>query len=153
MSGKNREIEVMARGVFVCRGHLLACRTGKADMTYLPGGHVEFGESVRAALAREIREELGCRAIVGRFLGAVEHPYLQKGKPHCEINLVFAMRVRGLDPRRPARSAEGHLSFSWIPISSLGRSDLEPAVLRRLLPVWLRAGRGAGNWGSTFDSR
>jgi 8-oxo-dGTP pyrophosphatase MutT (NUDIX family) len=157
VSRKNREIEVMARGVFVCRGHLLVCRTGKADMTYLPGGHVEFGESVPVALVREVREELGCRARVTRFLGVVEHPYVQKGEPHCEINLVFEMRVNGLDPRRPVRSVEGHLSFSWIPLSRLGRSDLEPAVLRRLLPVWLRAGRSACTWGSTFlhmrDSR
>lgn len=35
----------------------------------LPGGKVEAGESPRAALAREIEEELGVRIAVGPWLG------------------------------------------------------------------------------------
>jgi 8-oxo-dGTP diphosphatase len=52
--------------VLVCRGRVLLCRRsarrrwcpGKWD---LPGGHVEPGETPRAALVRELREELGIR--------------------------------------------------------------------------------------------
>jgi 8-oxo-dGTP diphosphatase len=40
-----------------------------------PGGKVEPGEDDRAALARELREELGCQVAVGEHLAEVEHDY------------------------------------------------------------------------------
>ena len=78
------EIEIVARGVCVQGGRVLLCHTKGAKNTYLPGGHVDFGESAAASLKREIEEELGLKARVGRFLGAVEHIYYRKRKPQCE---------------------------------------------------------------------
>ena len=50
-------IEVIARGVCVAGGRVLLCRAKGGSSTYLPGGHVEFGETGREALVREMREE------------------------------------------------------------------------------------------------
>ena len=52
-------IETIARGVCVQNGKVLLCRAKGGATTYLPGGHIEFGEKGCAALAREVREELG----------------------------------------------------------------------------------------------
>ena len=143
-----REIEVLARGVCVVGGRVLLCHTKGAANTYLPGGHIEFGEGARASLAREVREELGLRSRVGRFLGAVEHTFRQKGKPHCEINLVFELHIPGLRPDGVPPSAEEHIGFRWASLSGLGRAKLEPAPLRSLLPKWLSA--PPAGWGSTL---
>lgn len=43
-----------------------------------PGGKLEAGESVRNALARELREELGIRVIAARPLIRVHHEYADK---------------------------------------------------------------------------
>jgi 8-oxo-dGTP diphosphatase len=145
MSQRERSIEVLARGVYVRDGHLLVCHTAGADNTYLPGGHVEFRESAPQSLVREVREELGLRAVAGTFLGAIEHTFRQKGEPHCEINLVFAMRIPGLKPGEPVRAREGHLDFRWVPLSGLGRAVLEPAPLRALVRAWAR-GQRLGAW-------
>jgi ADP-ribose pyrophosphatase YjhB (NUDIX family) len=150
MSKKVGAVEVLARGVFIKDDCLLVCRTRDAPLTYLPGGHVEFGEPARVSLAREIREELGRRSEVGGLLGVAEHSFMQDGEPHHEMNFVFAMTVRGLSPSRPVESAEGHLSFEWVPVRRIGRSDLEPAPLRRLIPRWV-AGKGVAGWGSTME--
>lgn len=73
-----RVIEVVC-AVIVEDGRVLLCK--RADGMHLaghwefPGGKVEEGEGAREALAREIREELGCRIVVGEALSPVEHVY------------------------------------------------------------------------------
>jgi 8-oxo-dGTP diphosphatase len=72
-------IRVVA-GVFegVEPGHVLAYRrtpgTRHGGLWEFPGGKVEDGESDRKALARELYEELGVRARVGKRLWAGQSP-------------------------------------------------------------------------------
>ena len=149
MAGEHRgEIEVIARGVCVSAGRVLLCHSKGASNTYLPGGHVEFKEAAADALAREIGEELGLGCSVGRFLGAAEHSFRQQGKRHCEVNLVFQMRIPGVAPGVSPRAREAGIDFRWHPLGALSSSRLEPAPLRRLLPAWLR--RGCPSWASTY---
>ena len=143
------EIEVIARAVCARGGRLLLCRTKGARHTYLPGGHVEFGEPAAAALERELREELGVAARATRFLGVVEHKFVQKGTLHHELNFVFEARMPSLDPRRNPVSQENYIEFEWIELAGLAGSDLEPAPLRRLVPAWMK-GRSVRRWAGTF---
>jgi len=137
--GKHRNgIEVIARGILVCDGKLLICHTKGASNTYLPGGHVEFGEKAADSLCRELDEELGLSSTAGKMLGVVEHSFVQKGKRHCEINLVFELKTRKLDTSIDPESREEYIEFKWLPLGRLGGSDLEPASLRKLIPGWLK---------------
>lgn len=145
-----RTIETLVRGVCVKRGHLLVCQGRGAANTYLPGGHVEFGERATTALVRELREELGVKARAGAFLGAVEHTFIQKGRRHCEINLVFAVAIPALDPRLRPEACEDWISFRWVPLAALGRNHLEPWPLRRLIPAWQRPGVATRRWAGTL---
>jgi len=150
MSKRAKTVEVLARGVYICEGQLLVCHTAGSDNTYLPGGHVEFGESAPVSLVREIAEEMGVKSRAGRFLGAVEHAFMQKGRPHCEINLVFELTIPRVRPGRPIPVQEGHLDFRWLPLADLGASALEPQALRRLIRGWAKGGPAA--WASTLDA-
>ncbi len=138
MSKHDRQIEILARGACVQEGHMLICRNRKKGNLYLPGGHVEWGESAREALRREIREEMGRSCRVGSFLGVVEHSFIWKGRRTCEINLVFEMSVKGISPAQPPLSAEEKLEFLWMSLRQAARSSLQPASLRQALSGWMR---------------
>jgi 8-oxo-dGTP pyrophosphatase MutT (NUDIX family) len=119
-------IETIARGVCVVDGKILLCKAKGGKTTYLPGGHIEFGETGRHALVREIKEELGLDSATGAFLGVVENSFLQHGKPHAEINLVYELSLAEGD----ARAREDWIEFEWRPLSDLG--DLLPEAFRKL---------------------
>ena len=121
-------IETIARGVCVRDGKLLVCRAKGSATCYLPGGHIEFGEKGREALIREMREETGLAATCGRFLGAVENSFMQHGKPHAEINLVYEMSVESAD----VKSQEDWIGFEWVALGSLAEARLLPEDFLRL---------------------
>ena len=120
-------IETIARGVAVIGGEVLLCRAKGGKTSYLPGGHIEFGETAREALVREIREELGVESETGRFLGAVENSFMQHGKPHAEINLVFELKFAD---KPEAKAKEDWIEFEWRDLAHL--DDLLPPAFRRL---------------------
>ena len=91
LGGSRGMVETIARGVCIRDGKVLLCRAKGGKTTYLPGGHIEFGETGAVALVREIREELGVDSTCGEFLGVVENSFLQHGRPHAEINLVYKL--------------------------------------------------------------
>lgn len=135
---KSASIEVIARGVCIVDDHILLCHGKRSTLTYLPGGHIEFRETARQALEREIAEELGRASTAGRFLGCCEHAFLQNGKPHAEINLVFELTIPGLAPGAPVEAAEAWIGFRWQPLDELRAARMEPAVLCDALAVWLQ---------------
>ena len=119
-------IETIARGVCVVDGKILLCKAKGGKTTYLPGGHIEFGETGRQALVREIKEELGLDSSTGAFLGVVENSFLQHGAPHSEINLVYELSF----PKGEIKAQEDWIEFEWRPLSDLG--DLLPETFRKL---------------------
>ena len=148
MGKHDEQIEIIVRGVCIMEGNLLVCHTKSARNTYLPGGHVECGESAKKSLRREIEEELGKNAIVGRFLGVIEHTYRRAGRRLCEVNVVFNVQIDGISPDVDPKSCEDYIEFWWVPLERISTSKLEPSVLRNLLRSWLRR-EGVEQWAST----
>lgn len=123
---------LLARAVIRRDDRLLVVRAEGQPHTFLPGGHVEDGEGLEGGLRRELREELGVDAAVGRYLGAVEHRWRRDGTPQYELNHCFAVEAPAVADDTPA-AREDYLSFAWAPVGALDEAGLQPAPLRRLL--------------------
>lgn len=127
--GSRGVVETIARGVCVRDGKVLLCRPKKGGYSYLPGGHIEFGEKGAEALVREVREELGVESSAGELLGVVETAFEQNGERHAEISLVYRLEL-GADFREPV-SQESWIEFVWWPVAELEAANLLPAESKR----------------------
>lgn len=129
-------IETIARGICVKDGHILICRNRKVGNLYFPGGHIEFGETGAEALVREVREEMGVESAAREFLGCCEHRFDQHGKPHAEINLVYALDIPSIALGKAVPSCEDWIAFDWMPVADLASGAVEPAALRTCALDW-----------------
>jgi ADP-ribose pyrophosphatase YjhB (NUDIX family) len=113
---------------------------------------VEDGEGLTGCLRRELREELGVDATVGRYRGVVEHWWRREGTPQYELNHCFAVEAPALTADTAPNAREGYLSFGWVPLDTeaLAEADLQPAPLRRLLVDG--TADGTSWWASTVES-
>ena len=127
------EIELLVRAVIEDHGRFLIAHTKGASNTYLPGGHVEAGESLKHALVRELKEELGLDVEVDRYLGAIEHAWVDGGGNNHEISHFFQVTSFGANEDRPPKSLEDNIDFSWLAPSEFDKQNLQPAPLRQLI--------------------
>lgn len=109
-------MRTVAAGILERDGRILVCRR-RADQYHalkweFPGGKVEAGETPAAALARELREELGIESECGPELSSYEFAY-PGGRPILLVffavtkwrgqiqNLIFD-RIEWIEPRKLA---------------------------------------------------
>ncbi len=137
----------LARAVISSAEHILLAREVGADSTFLPGGHVEYGEPAEGALVREIIEETGLKVEVGRFLGAVEATWYQNGQLNAELNLIFEVKLTDLDHLSRIKSDEDHLEFLWVERSEVGSYNLLPEPMQKLIKNL------SGDFGAFWGSR
>jgi 8-oxo-dGTP diphosphatase len=86
-----------------------------------PGGKIEAGESSEDALARELDEELGIKAVIGRRVAQVRHKYRNGGA----IDLQFFV-VREFDGPLENRIFN---DVRWTPLTELPGYDFLAADL------------------------
>lgn len=129
-------MEIITRAVAINDGRILAARQRNRPWSFLPGGHVEPGEAIQAALARELVEELSAEAQIGRLIGVVEHAYAEDGTDHHELNLVFEVTL----PTSEITSREDHLDFTWLAVTDPAVTDLRPGRLKEAPLTWTETG-------------
>lgn len=136
----HQPIEFIARALVRSGSCVLLCRSRKEGHHYLPGGHIEFGEPARSALAREILEETGLACEVGPLLVTEEQVFTQKSKNRHEVTLIFEVPRLGPSPTMPdaVPAAEEHIEFVWADLASITDLVLYPESTK----AWLASGGG-----------
>lgn len=141
MSTKNN-IHVLSRGVIIDQDHILLCKTLDLPISFyfLPGGHVEHGESVETSLLRELIEETGAQCKIKRFLGCLEYSFEPGHSSIChnhEYNFIFEVESESLKSNHKIPQLETHIELIWMPLHQLSEIDFRAEPLRELVLQWL----------------
>lgn len=134
-------------GVAIIDGRVLVHQfEGEDDFYVLPGGRVDVREPAEEALAREMREELGCEVRVGRLLWVIDNLFTHKGVDHHELGLIFEITLpegslqasgepwTGTEEDLDMADGAGlELYFQWKPVEDLATLDIKPSCLREML--------------------
>ena len=116
-------------------GRVLICRRPEdkllGGLWEFPGGKQEGGEALADCLRRELREELGIKAVVGARLGVFEHAYT-----HFTISVhAFECALPAGEPR-----ALEHTRIAWVTPGDLGRYPMGKVDRRIATQVAAAAG-------------
>jgi 8-oxo-dGTP diphosphatase len=125
---------IVAAGVVIEKGRVLLSRrksgTHLAGSWEFPGGKAEPGEDPRAALRRELEEELGIVVRVGEIVDVTFHPYPDADKA---VLLLFFRAEREADSPEPR--AIDVAEFEWAGAGALDPARFPPADVAILAKV------------------
>lgn len=130
---------IVAAGIVIERGEVLLSRrkqgTHLEGLWEFPGGKVEAGEDPRAALARELEEELGIATTIGEIVDVAFHRYEDADKA---VLLLFFEAARA--PGSPEPRAVDVAEVGWFSASALDPAAFPPADVAVLAKVRARLG-------------
>lgn len=131
---QNKQIELLVRAVIKVDGKILVCHKKGKDYYFLPGGHVEFGESSEYALKRELQEELDLKIKKCGYIGGSEHIFIEDGIRRHEINLAFETEVEKIK----TESQENHLQFFLLTPEQFEKEIVLPASMQKAISQWFQ---------------
>ncbi len=113
---------------------------GKGGEQYaLPGGHLEFGESLATCLTREVYEESGLNVEADKLVYVHENFYTLKSVQTHEIGFYFLVDLSSEFPTPDEDgyipSLEPHIRMRVLPLNDLRKFRVMPEFLRELLSL------------------
>jgi 8-oxo-dGTP pyrophosphatase MutT (NUDIX family) len=136
--GENQQVNVVVRGVIIEEGELVLTEWVDKPAAFLLGGRIDFGESIMAAIHREIMEETGTAVTVEKLLYFSEQVFAdQHGQQIHEYGYYFWVQTE----RQICKPGEilpnpdhPQLIIRCTPITTDGLWNVWPRFLRTYLP-------------------
>lgn len=119
-------IELIVRIIIKRGDKILFCQMKKAGHYFLPGGHVEFGDSLVDTIYKELEEETGLKKeqISNiKYKDFLENFFNDGAEEHHELNMIFTALV---DETLEINSRENHIAFEWIEVSEIPNINFLP---------------------------
>ncbi|GAC1478379.1 MAG: hypothetical protein PVSMB9_00790 [Candidatus Dormibacteria bacterium] len=103
----------------------------------LPGGRLEPGETLKAALQRELKEELAVEGQVGQLLAVYE----TLAPDRHTVNLAFGVEIGSRQPQID-RNDPVLAGWRWVDLPALNQMDLRPPIAAALAEIIAEGMRG-----------
>jgi 8-oxo-dGTP diphosphatase len=124
-----------AVALFDSSGKILLLRRKDNDKWTMPGGTLDFNESLADCATREVREETGFQIRITGLIGTYSDPQIliaySDGEVRQEFTLVYAAEIESGELKIDEESKEA----AWVPLSSAVELPLAESQRRRLLDV------------------
>ena len=124
-----------AVALFDSIGNILLLRRKDNDKWTMPGGTLDFGESLTDCATREVREETGLLIRVTGLIGTYTDRHIliaySDGEVRQEFTFVYAAETESGELRIDDESKEA----AWLPLSSAVELPLAESQRRRLKDV------------------
>ncbi len=126
-----RIFQMRVAGLAFRDGHVLVHRAAHEKFWTFPGGRAEMGERSEETLAREMVEELGVEAKVGRLLWAVENFFHYEGKEWHELGFYYLMDLpetlafHPTDIIHRVQDGDNELEFRWVAATRHALTELD----------------------------
>jgi 8-oxo-dGTP diphosphatase len=142
-----QNIRIRAAGILLKENQILLVRHEKNGKSYwlLPGGGVDFGESVEEALTREFREEVGLPIKVGKLV--LVHDSIPPNHHRQVLNIYFLVSAEHFNIKVTPDAVLRDAAF--YPIEEFRtmavNPDVKSEILGGLKNQWPEGGRYLGN--------
>lgn len=132
---KNKKVEPKASVKIVLRaGNRVMFHRTKDGIRDLPGGHIEFGETIIGALKRELLEEIGFNLKVKPKLFYV-WTYISRDKSKQEVYVVYLADI-GKKPRKFFHKERNDIEFVWLKKREIKKQKFLPEMENLLLKAF-----------------
>jgi len=101
----------------------------------LPGGHIDFGETLEDGLCRELKEELDIDVAIGDVVGAFT--YVNEVKRSHSVEIIFFAKLA--DGCLPKINPADHSEVVWVNQNSLAIVENENGADDQEFPFLVRA--------------
>jgi 8-oxo-dGTP diphosphatase len=116
-------------------GKILLVRRKDNDKWTMPGGTLDYGESLTECAIREAREETGLNIQITGLIGTYSDPNIliaySDGEVRQEFTLVYAADIESGELKIDEESSEAR----WVGLSSASELPLAASQRRRILDV------------------
>ena len=133
MNGKTKILPAVAAAIFNDNGEILLQKRRDVNQWCIISGHVEFGETVSAAMLREIKEETNVEGKLLRFVGVYSSPasqtYYYEHETVQYITSYFVARLNGEINQHFSNNETRELRF--FPVNNI------PKEMATINPDWL----------------
>lgn len=123
-------------GLLIHDNRLLVIREEHSPYAYLPGGRVQFGETLESAIRREIKEELGHDSEIIRPLWLAQSFFNEdESQEHFhELCLYFLMEVPEISLEDFSVVENARLNqFEWVAFEKLENLYFYPNFLKKAI--------------------
>ncbi len=148
-----RRINVRVRLIVIHEGKLLVQYRRKRDFYHYIGGHLEFGETIKDACIREVKEE--CNGAKFKFVKILYiRDFIEPGENEHSVELFILGEMdkyESLDNHLDPQHSDGSVWLTWLDINKLPENLLPKTLSPKLQKDYKNGFKKVGEYIGKID--